>query len=223
MPWGTTQAGGASGYGTVFALYPPASSGASWTETLDYSFTGQNGDGANPIAGVVLGEGGVLYGTTQNGGAHGMGTVFQVSPPTVPGGAWSESILYSFTGQNGDGAAPYAGVTIGSGGVLYGTTYGGGSASNPGTVFQLTSPASPDGTWTEKVIKTFSSSNHGLPTAGVTLGPGGVLYGSTNLVFELTPPANPRGAWKEAFAVPIAGGSTESLILAGDGTLYGAN
>src|SRR5580693_221708 len=65
--------------------------------TTLYSFTGQDGDGASPYAGVVLGPDGSLYGTTGYGGTFGAGVVYQLSPPTS-GGAWTESVLYSFTG-----------------------------------------------------------------------------------------------------------------------------
>jgi len=57
-----------------------------------YSFKGQP-DGSNPPAGVVIGEGGVLYGTTSFGGASNAGTVFQLKPPASPGGAWTETVL----------------------------------------------------------------------------------------------------------------------------------
>jgi uncharacterized repeat protein (TIGR03803 family) len=112
-----------------------------------YSFTAANGDGGYPSASVVLGANGVLYGTTQYGGiasspcsyygALGCGTVFQLTPPTTPGGVWTEAILHTFSGQNGDGSIPIAGLTLSPSGTLYGTTSGGGNA-NKGTVFSVT-------------------------------------------------------------------------------------
>jgi len=156
--YGTTVDGGSalpctllpylhSGCGTVFQLTPPSTVGGSWTETIIYNFAGTNGDGAYPVAGVVLGENGVLYGTTTYGGiatsgspcslsgASGCGTVFELTPPTSPGGAWTENVLHSFTGQNGDGSIPGP-LAISPGGVLYGPTSGGGSAGK-GTIFAL--------------------------------------------------------------------------------------
>jgi uncharacterized repeat protein (TIGR03803 family) len=107
-----------------------------------YSFTGVNGDGAYPAGGVLLDKSGVLHGTTTSGGqvtsacASGCGTVFQLTPTTTPGGTWTETILDSFTGQNGDVSIPMAGLTRSSSGVLYGTASAGGTTGK-GTVFSV--------------------------------------------------------------------------------------
>ena len=95
-----------------------------------HSFEGAPGDGAGPIAGLVIGGSGVLYGTTSNGGASNQGTVFSLKPPTSTGGSWTETVLHNFSGP--DGALPGTTLAIGSGGVLYGTTAEGGSGSCPG-------------------------------------------------------------------------------------------
>jgi uncharacterized repeat protein (TIGR03803 family) len=91
-------------------------------------------DGSQPNSTPVLGPGGVLYGTTLDGGIHDMGTIFEMVPPSAPGGSWTEVILYAFTG-GADNAFPNA-VTLGPDGNLYGTTQS-SSASNQGTVFQF--------------------------------------------------------------------------------------
>ena len=136
--YGTTQAGSSGApYGTVFKL------SKSGDLTVLHSFTG-NADGAQPYAGLVLDEGGNLYGTTYWGGASssncqvpaGCGTVFKIAANG------KESVLHSFAGAT-DGAFPYAGLVQYKLGNLYGTTvYGGGnsigSASGFGTVFRLT-------------------------------------------------------------------------------------
>lgn len=69
--YGTTQRGGALGYGTVFKVTPKG------TETVLHSFAAGN-DGAYPYAGVIADAPGNLYGTTYAGGAHGLGTVFEI-------------------------------------------------------------------------------------------------------------------------------------------------
>ena len=140
--YGTTVNGGTAGMGTVFQLTPPAATGGEWTETVLYNFTGQNGDGANPQAGLVFGMSGRLYGVTPSGGSNsclpaGCGTLFELIPPAAPGGAWTGAVLHVFTGQNGDGANPQAGLVMDNHGALYGTTLNGGTAGK-GTVFKLT-------------------------------------------------------------------------------------
>jgi uncharacterized repeat protein (TIGR03803 family) len=156
---GTTTSGGVGcvpvGCGTVFSLTPPTSPGGSWTEAVLYSFTGISGDGANPYGGIVSGAGGALYGTTAYGGCAGCGTVFSLTPPESPNRPWVETVLHSFTGSPNDGSGPSAGVVIGGGGVLYGTTEYDG-ALNAGTVYSLTPPASPGSTWTESVLHNFT-------------------------------------------------------------------
>jgi len=152
--YGTTAYGGSAvacgtGCGTVFQLTPPSTPGGNWTESVIYSFTGTNGDGYAPVAGVVVGKNGALYGTTSNGGStapacvspeypNGVcGIVFELAPPTTPGGPWTETVLHSFSNQNGEGFLPQAGLALSSNGVLYGTTQNGGLTGH-GTVYAVT-------------------------------------------------------------------------------------
>jgi len=72
--YGTTSYGGAYTAGTVYQLTP---SGGGWTETLLHSFDWS--DGAFPAGSLVL-RAGILYGTTQAGGANSQGTVFGLNP-----------------------------------------------------------------------------------------------------------------------------------------------
>jgi uncharacterized repeat protein (TIGR03803 family) len=135
--YSTTSVGGAYlkpcggvGCGTVFQLTPK--SGGKWTEEVIHSF-GKGKDGEVPQAGVVRDASGRLYGTTLDGGAHGGGTVFQLTPGA--NGTWSEKVLHSF-GKGKDGASPYTGLILDAAGNLYGTTSQGG-AHNSGTVFEI--------------------------------------------------------------------------------------
>jgi uncharacterized repeat protein (TIGR03803 family) len=241
--YGTTASGGtggASSVGTVFSLTPPASPGGVWTETVLHNFISGGSDGFGPNAGVAIGSGGVLYGTTDAGGAFGWGTVFSLTPPASPGGAWIETVLYNFSNGIG-GAVPYAGVTIGNGGVLYGTTYGFGT-SDKGTVYMLTPPGIPGGTWSVKSLHTFTGypRDGANPYAGVVIGSGGVLYGATQTggsssacgstigcgtVFSLTPPTSPGGAWTETVLHSFTGSDgffpRGSLLVDSTGLLYG--
>jgi len=90
-------------------------------DTLLYGFTASYNISEGPYAGVIEDSSGNLYGTTSGGGTDGKGTVFQLVPPSGSGGAWTENVLYSFTGLT-DGGAPVGGLTFDSAGNLYGTT-----------------------------------------------------------------------------------------------------
>jgi len=139
--YGTTTYGGTYDYGSVFSLKPPSSPGGSWTGTTLYSFAGTP-DAAQPNPGLIVGPGGALYGTSNMGGlacqlsSEGCGTIFSLTPPASPGGAWTEKILYTFTDGN-DGAWPIIGVTLGTDGVLYGSDTVGPGRIEGGFVFSF--------------------------------------------------------------------------------------
>jgi len=201
--YGTTYNGGAFGQGAVFSLTPPAAFGASWTETVLYSFAGPFGstpDGANPEASLLIGKNGALYGTTSAGGTSlgcgagaGCGNVFELTPPGAAGGAWTETVLYNFSGAN-DGGSPAAPLLAGNHGELFGTTVAGG-ASSVGTAFVLKPPTSPGGVWTEQVLHSFTGRGDGSNPFGPLISANGLLWGMTNgggasgygTVFELKP------------------------------------
>jgi hypothetical protein len=93
------------GFGGVFQLTPPAALGGAWTYKSIFSFQSSGGvasNGAFPTGGPLLDAAGNLYGTTLNGGSQacngGRGIVFKLKHPAAPGGAWNESVLYSFQG-----------------------------------------------------------------------------------------------------------------------------
>jgi len=153
---GTTYAGGVNGAGTVFAL------NMSGAEKVLYNFGQTPTDAANPQAGL-LDVNGVLYGTTQQGGVNGLGTIFALSRSGV------ERVEHSFGGAS-DGQLPAAGL-IDISGKLYGTTYQGG-ARNLGTVFAFR----PGGT--ESVLYSFTGPAGKYPQAGLTA-MGASLYGTT--------------------------------------------
>jgi uncharacterized repeat protein (TIGR03803 family) len=134
--YGTTQGGGANGYGTVYELSPGANG---WTEQILYSFGSSPEDGTTPLAAVVLDPAGNIYGATRYGGTFDIGTVFELTAP-VGGGSYNEKVLWSFDGANGYG--PLNSLILDSAGKSYGTTYeggpiyGGGDYGN-GVVFEV--------------------------------------------------------------------------------------
>jgi uncharacterized repeat protein (TIGR03803 family) len=145
--------------------------------TVLHFFTGA-GDGGYPVAALIADSNGNLYGTT-SGGAQGLGAVFELSPPTTAGGAWTETVLHAFTGAR-DGGNPQAGLITDSKGNLFGTTAAGG-ASNAGVVFELSPPAGRQREWTETVLYAFTGgSDGGYPQAGLIADSNGNLYGTTH-------------------------------------------
>jgi len=76
--YGTTVYGGTYGAGTVFELSPPGMGQTAWTETILYNFQ-NTPDGAYPLSNLVFDSLGNLYGTTQQGGTNGVGTVFKIA------------------------------------------------------------------------------------------------------------------------------------------------
>jgi uncharacterized repeat protein (TIGR03803 family) len=122
--YGTTEEGGAPEFGTVFAV------DSAGTETVLHTFTGTGSDGAYPVAGLVQDAAGNLYGTTQQGGKEGNGTVFEVATDG------KFATLHSFMSGTTDGQLPFAGLAIDTNGDLYGTTEVGGTYG-VGAVFRV--------------------------------------------------------------------------------------
>ena len=234
--YGTATQGGQKGDGVVFELTPPSAPGAPWTETVLYSF--QNGsDGESPMGGLIFDAAGNLYGTTAYGGKTGNGSVFELSPPALAGGAWTETTLYHFLGGT-DGEVPVSGVILDSKGNLYGTTYY-GAVGNNGMVFELSPPAVQGGSWTETIIHTFpgplgSNPVGAHPNGGLLLNPQGALFGtaitggsgSWGVVFKLAPPLTGQKNWRAEVLYNFTDGSDGSipmgnLALGPNGSLYG--
>jgi uncharacterized repeat protein (TIGR03803 family) len=141
-----------------------------YTTTL-YTFGTASNDGQSPHNGsLVRDASGDLFGTTQFGGAHNDGTVYELVNSS---GSYTERILYSFAGGIGDGAVPIGGVILDSSGNLYATTEQGG-AYNHGTVFELVNSS---GIYTETILYSFASSPDGAtPFAGLTMDSSGNLH-----------------------------------------------
>jgi len=223
--YGTTTDNDSNG-GTVFKM---GRRNSGWIFSILHTF-GVGSDGSDAYGGVVQDAGGVLYGTTCEGGSNGDGTIYRLQPaPTFPASItapWTETILHNFTDSDRD--CPDDELTQDGAGNYYGsTTYGG--AYGDGSVFQL----SPSGSgFNYNVIYSFSGGSDGNgPYSGVTLDSAGNLYGTTYLggngdsgtVYELTP--NGSG-WTETVFYRFSGSDGDNpaagVILDGAGNLYGA-
>jgi uncharacterized repeat protein (TIGR03803 family) len=164
----------------VTLLLPPGALAQSKYKTL-YKFKGGK-DGSGLLASVIFDQAGNLYGMTFGGGDDGAGTIFELSPNQD--GSWTKSRLYSFTGGK-DGGLPFAGLIFDSAGNLYGTTYYGGD-DGVGAIFEL-SP-NQDGSWTEKVLHSFTGGKDGaLPAATLIFDQAGNLYGTAEVGADLKP------------------------------------
>jgi hypothetical protein len=109
------------------------------SEKVLYSFcsVGSNcADGQYPQASLIFDKAGNLYGTTFDGGAYSLGSVFELVRGS--GGTWTENVLYSFCAATNctDGTNP-EGLVFGANGKLYGLAQTGGG-DGFGAVFQLT-------------------------------------------------------------------------------------
>lgn len=138
-----------------------------------YSFQGGT-DGRYPQASLTSGRNGALYGTTTGGGSSncgfGCGVVFKLTPTRS---SYSETVLYRFQGGS-DGANPQSSL-VGGNGVLYGTTFSGGSGW--GTIYKLTPSKSG---YVETVVHTFQNGVDGAdPSGGLLLGKRGEFFGTT--------------------------------------------
>ncbi len=208
--YGTGFEGGASGLGTVFKM---TEAGA---RTLLVSFTGVAGaaPGARPSASLVAGEADSFFGTTAEGGASGLGTIFRVTS----GGVFTP--LVEFSGANG--ATPLGALVRSVDGSFYGTTSKGG-ASGLGTLFRMT----PDGILSTLI--SFSGINGSVPVGGLLAAPDGVLYGTTatggthglGTMFR----TSASGVFSTLFSFSGANGAggPGALVFGPDGALYGAS
>jgi uncharacterized repeat protein (TIGR03803 family) len=200
-----------------------ASAWAAPKEKLVHNFNSGKG-GHAPLAGLIFDAAGHLYGTTVDGGAHNVGTVFELT--SKADGNWTEKVLHNFNQNAKDGYYVHgASLIFDSSGNLYGTTVFGGtgtacSAMGCGTVFELT--PNHGGQWTEKVLHSFNKGGDGAyPVAGLIFDSSGNLYGTTSqggtcdcgVVFELTP--NGEGRWSEKILHSFKGVGKDGAYPAG--------
>jgi uncharacterized repeat protein (TIGR03803 family) len=168
----------------------------------------------------ILDSSGNLYGVSEYGGKFNQGTVFKVTPEG------KLSVLYSFSGQNGDGALPDCELIRDSAGNFYGSTDAGG-ANNSGTIFKL----SPSGK--ETVLYSFIGEGPMGPVPSLARDSAGNLYGystspvgpaNSGTVFQLTPEGifttlysfcPPNSSCPNGYQ-PVGG-----PVIKSDGNLYG--
>ena len=238
--FGTLAAGGFScdvgSCGLVFSLQP----GARKPFTVLYRFEGL-ADGGAPRARLLIGPGGVLYGTTKYGGArtqqfgcfNGCGTIFSLTPKTKT--KYAFKALHAFQGGFG-GGLPETELVVGGDGALYGSSeLGGDTSCDCGSLYRLALPkkGKKASYKVEFVFSGFAKSLNG----GYQFGKGGFLYATDSFANGCLDPfdgcgvvvslkRNRAGGWSEKLLWEFAGGSRGQGPYAGplvgkDGFLYG--
>ena len=185
--WGTTSSGGTANDGTVFEITSPNTTISTYATIV--SFTGA-ANGSEPIAGLTLDSHGNLFGSTFIGGAHNVGTIFE-----IPASSNQLTTLFAFNGPNGD--RPYSSLYVDSTGTLIGSTVVGGTAGF-GTLFEFkptlttqivfhTGPSdiaagkimSPVTVYLEKSDNSIDTADNSIVTLALSSGPnGGTLLGT---------------------------------------------
>ena len=201
--YGTTFFGGTNDAGTVFKVN---TNGGGYG--LLRTFTKSGGDGQNPDAALMPASNGALYGTTYSGGASNAGTIFTLG---TNGGGYN--ILHSFRGFAGDAQSPLGALLEGKDGLLYGTTYSGGS-NGVGAIFKLAQAGANYSIWRGFLSSGGDGQN---PRGGLVLGSDGAFYGTTwnggqsgvGTVFQIYPPETPQmlGA--------VVAGTTARVLFSG--------
>jgi uncharacterized repeat protein (TIGR03803 family) len=220
--FGTTEYGGKSGcyYQECGAVFMATLNGTLYH--LTFCAQPNCTDGANPLAGLILGNDGNFYGTTAFGGEpdcagdNGCGTVFKIDPEG------HLTTLHVF--DNHDGYAPYAPLTLGVDGNLYGTTEGGGT-DGQGEVFTM------DLNGKLTTLHSFELIEGSEPMDGLLLANDGNFYGTARdggthgwgSVFKITQQGKLTIIHNFCIRRGCPDGSTPTsgLIQANDGSLYG--
>ena len=143
---------------------------------------------------------GNLFGTTENGGTAGHGTVFELAASSG-----TITTLASFTGANG--INPNGSLFEDGGGNLFGTTLYGGP-SGAGTVFEV-----PTGTGTITTLSSFTGNTGANPQGGLVEDSSGNLFGTTN----------GGGYYGDGTVFEVAAGSGTITTLASFNGANGAN
>jgi uncharacterized repeat protein (TIGR03803 family) len=188
-----------------------------------------------PQGGLLEDGTGNLYGTARGGGAYGVGSVIELSPPAVSGGAWTLTTLYSFVPYGVGGYVPVSDLVKDRAGAFYGTTFNGGDpVCNCGGVYKLVPPAVTGGAWTESVLYNFKGSSDGRLPAEATLAltSTGTLFGVTlrggtwdsGVIYQLTTKNGKTYTESVLYSFgDLADASTPNgpIILDSAGSLYG--
>ncbi len=211
--YGTTSAGASTGGGTVFQL----TSAGTLSSLYSFCSAANCADGLSPKSPLVQATDGSFYGTTDDGGANALGTVFKITSGGVL------TTLHSFGGS--DGSYPsFAGLVQATDNNFYGTTRSGG-VNGSGTVFKM------NATGTLTTLHGFNNTDGYFPN-GLLQATDGNFYGTTLLggaagvgsIFKITS----AGTLTTLYSFCVQGnpcldgdGPGDGLVQATDGNFYG--
>ena len=129
-------------------------------------------DGAYPSAELVQDAAGELYGVTGSGGAHGMGTIFRLSPPPDGHGKWALAVLHDFTTAQ-HAPTVFSGLLAGNNSTFFGVT--------SSEVFKLSPPGAGKQAWRYATLYRFGAvaGDASYPSSSLIFGADGALYGAS--------------------------------------------
>lgn len=179
-----------------------------------FEFVDYHKDGAVPAeVAPAQSRDGMLYGSTDQGGAYSQGTIFRFDPSTN-----THTVLHDLAGS--DGLGPYGSLTLGTDGNFYGVTQSGGSGL-VGVLFRVT----PAGAY--RVLHSFMGGSDGsYPYAPPIEATDGNLYGTTSGVLGRIATVykySRAGQFSTIYQFDGSAGliPLSPLLQAQDGNLYG--
>ncbi len=171
--YGTASSGGTSSGGVVFQM----STAGAYKVLRNFISTAPATDGFDPMAGLVQGSDGFLYGVNQSGGANGLGTLFKIN---TSGSTYA--VLHDFA--TATGANPTSTPVLHTNGKVYGMTSAGG-AHLQGAIYSFDNALKPFASifviWSGKVGISVGILGQGFSNAtGVKFGAGPGTFVATN-------------------------------------------
>ncbi len=225
---GTLSSGGLGGGGAVYLLTPPGPGQLDWAERTIGPFSIATGSrGFFPSGGVTTDGTEVLYGTTTNGGRHGTGVMYSLTPATSADKYWRQAVVHNFHRNNADDGGATSGPLQPEpdGSMLY-VTGGTGGGGDRGLIVEFSPPAPGGRVWSETVVHDFNldHSDGREPVGYLLRRKNGEIFGVTarggpetdmGIVFKLAPPAVPGGTWTETILHNFHGGADGKFPRAG--------
>ena len=224
--YSTTPDGGSFSGGVIFSLKKTSNG---WKQKVIHNINFPS-EGGFPYEGLMRDAAGNLYGVAPSGGTSENGVVYRLSHTSK---GWVDTVLYNFTGQNGDGSGLYwIDLISDSSGNIYGATSFGGT-NGTGTVWELVYSKSKK-TYSESILYEFGPSGGGDgndPYGGLAMDSKGNLYGTAlnggssglGAFYKLTKQGK---TWKETILHSFTGGNdgnqpTGNPYIDAKGRLYG--